>query len=105
MRCKVKVKTHGDSGSSRAVVHQGQLPKRPLVVVLKQQLLLVAICLGDLEVAAFYDVEVVALLSFPEGSSAILDCMILPSGCLVLRLCARICLDASLYNKSKSRIK
>ena len=62
------LQTHGDSGSSRAVVHQGQLPKGTLIMVLKQQLLLISLRLGDLEVAALYDVKVVALLSFPRNS-------------------------------------
>lgn len=62
------LQTHGDSGSSRAVIHQSQLPKSALVMVLEQQLLLISLCLGDLEMAAFYDVKVVALLPLPGHS-------------------------------------
>ena len=64
----VGLQTHGDSGSSRAVVHQGQLSKSALIMVLKQQLLLMSLQLGDLEVTALNDVEVVAFLSFPKNS-------------------------------------
>ena len=71
--CHVRLQTHGDSGSPRAVVHQGQLSKSALVMVLKQQLLLISLRLGDLEVAAPNDVEVVAFLSFPTNSQQLLS--------------------------------
>lgn len=71
-----RLTTHCHSGSSGAVVHESQLPKCSLVVVLKKQLLLVCFCLSDLKVTAFYDVEVVAFLSFPEYSYAMFDCIL-----------------------------
>lgn len=67
--------THGDSGSPRAIVHQGQLPKGALVMVLKQQLLLISLRLRDLEVAALYDIKVITFLSFPEHGQQLLDCI------------------------------
>ena len=69
------MQTHGDSGSPRTVVHQGQLAKGALVMVLKQQLLLISLGLRDLEVAALYYVEVVAFLSFPAHGQQLLDCI------------------------------
>jgi len=57
--------THHNSSSSWAVVHKSQLAKSSFTMVGEQQLLFVAISLGDLELAALYDIEIVSLLTFP----------------------------------------
>lgn len=57
--------THHNSSSSWAVVHKSQLAKSSFTAVSEQQLLVVAVNFGGLELAALYDIEIVSFLTFP----------------------------------------
>ena len=85
-----------DSGSPRAVVHEGQLAEGPLVVVCEQPLFRSPFCLGGFEHASLYDVEVVTLLSLPASQhtaafpqvgckKAALEQQYIPLGCTTAR--------------------
>ena len=54
--------------SSWTVIHQGQLPECPLVMVREQQPLTASFHLGGFELAMLNDIEVVSLLTLPTHS-------------------------------------
>ncbi len=63
-----RIVTHHNSSSSWAVVHKSQLAKSTFTIVGEQQLLFVPINLGDLELTALYDIEIVSFITFPAWS-------------------------------------
>ena len=63
-----------DSGSSAAVIHEGQLAKGSSLFVLEQQLLIIPQALHSLKHPALYHIQIVTLLSFPAACNS-LSCL------------------------------
>ena len=58
--------------SSWTVIHQGQLPECPLVMVCEQQPLTASFHLGGFELAMLNDIEIISLLTLPTHSLTIM---------------------------------
>ena len=73
---------HPDSGSSAAVVHEGQLAKGSSLFVLEQQLLIIPRALHSLKDPTLYHVQIVTFLSLPAACSS-LSCLGPAAACLL----------------------